>query len=80
MLRPTTAIRRRSRRCTSWMPVFVGWPRRRSTRAAAGARRCRARRVSGPGRVDLRFAQDNAGELYVLTKSDGMIRQVMGLQ
>ncbi|MEN3338942.1 MAG: hypothetical protein V7647_2618 [Acidobacteriota bacterium] len=36
--------------------------------------------VSGRGRVDLRFAQDNAGELYLLTKSDGMIRQVVGLQ
>jgi len=36
--------------------------------------------VSGRGRVDLRFAEDNDGELYVLTKSDGMIRQVVGLQ
>jgi glucose/arabinose dehydrogenase/mono/diheme cytochrome c family protein len=35
-------------------------------------------RVSGRGRVDLRFASDNAGELYVLTKSDGMIRKVVG--
>ena len=35
--------------------------------------------VAGRGRVDLRFAVDNAGELYVLTKSDGMIRQVVGL-
>ena len=35
--------------------------------------------VSGRGRVDLRFAEDNAGELYILTKSDGMIRQVVGL-
>ena len=32
------------------------------------------------GRVDLRFAEDSAGELYVLTKSDGMIRQVVGLR
>ncbi|MFI5078281.1 MAG: PQQ-dependent sugar dehydrogenase, partial [Vicinamibacteria bacterium] len=29
----------------------------------------------GRGRVDLRFAEDEAGELYVLTKTDGMIRQ-----
>ena len=36
--------------------------------------------VSGRGRVDLRFAEDNEGELYVLTKSDGMIRQVVGLK
>jgi hypothetical protein len=36
--------------------------------------------VSGRGRVDLRFAEDNDGELYVLTKSDGMIRQVVGLK
>lgn len=36
--------------------------------------------VSGRGRVDLRFAEDAAGELYILTKSDGMIRQVMNLR
>jgi hypothetical protein len=36
--------------------------------------------VSGRGRVDLRFAVDSAGELYVLTKSDGMIRQVVGFR
>jgi hypothetical protein len=30
--------------------------------------------------VDLRFAEDSAGELYVLTKSDGMIRQVVGVR
>jgi hypothetical protein len=35
--------------------------------------------VSGRGRVDMRFAEDSAGELYVLTKSDGMIRQVIGI-
>ena len=34
--------------------------------------------VAGRGRVDLRFAQDNDGELYILTKSDGMIRKVVG--
>jgi hypothetical protein len=31
------------------------------------------------GRVDLRFAVDRHGELYLLTKSDGMIRAVTGL-
>jgi mono/diheme cytochrome c family protein len=36
--------------------------------------------VAGRGRVDVRFAEDSAGELYLLTKSDGMIRQVMGLR
>ena len=36
--------------------------------------------VSGRGRVDVRFAEDAAGELYLLTKSDGMIRQVVGLR
>jgi glucose/arabinose dehydrogenase len=35
-------------------------------------------RVSGTGRADIRFAVDAAGELYILSKSDGMIRQVMG--
>jgi glucose/arabinose dehydrogenase len=36
--------------------------------------------VAGRGRVDLRFAEDGAGELYLLTKSDGMIRQVVGMR
>jgi hypothetical protein len=36
--------------------------------------------VSGRGRVDMRFAEDNDGELYILTKSDGMIRQVVGFR
>jgi mono/diheme cytochrome c family protein len=36
--------------------------------------------VSGRGRVDLRFAEDEAGELYVLTKTDGMIRQIVGVK
>lgn len=35
-------------------------------------------RASGFGRVDLRFAVDDEGEIYVLTKSDGMIRKVVG--
>jgi mono/diheme cytochrome c family protein len=34
--------------------------------------------VSGPGRVDLRFAEDNDGELYLLTKADGVIRKIVG--
>jgi hypothetical protein len=36
--------------------------------------------VAGRGRVDVRFAEDSTGELYVLTKSDGMIRQVVGFK
>jgi hypothetical protein len=36
--------------------------------------------VSGRGRVDLRFAMDNDGEVYVLTKSDGVIRRVVGFK
>jgi glucose/arabinose dehydrogenase len=36
--------------------------------------------VSGRGRVDLRFAEDADGELYVITKSDGMIRRVVGMK
>ncbi len=34
--------------------------------------------VSGAGRVDLRFAEDADGELYIISKSDGMIRRVSG--
>jgi hypothetical protein len=34
--------------------------------------------LSPTGRVDLRLAVDGRGELYVLTKSDGMIRAVTG--
>jgi 3-oxoacyl-(acyl-carrier-protein) synthase len=34
--------------------------------------------VSGPGRVDMRIVVDAAGEIYILTKSDGMIRAVVG--
>jgi mono/diheme cytochrome c family protein len=32
--------------------------------------------VAGRGRVDLRLAGDSAGNIYVITKSDGMIRRV----
>jgi len=34
--------------------------------------------VSGPGRVDMRLVVDSSGEIYILTKSDGMIRVVVG--
>jgi hypothetical protein len=36
--------------------------------------------ISGRGRVDMRLAQDGDGEIYVLTKSDGMIRSVVGFK
>jgi hypothetical protein len=34
-------------------------------------------RVSG-GRSDIRLAMDSDGELYILSKSDGMIREIVG--
>jgi len=36
--------------------------------------------VAGRGRVDIRLAEDNDGELYVLTKGDGMIREIRGVR
>jgi hypothetical protein len=36
--------------------------------------------ASGRGRVDIRFGVDNDGELYILTKSDGAIRQVVAFK
>ena len=50
------------------------------TRGGRGEALPGAAGVSGRGRVDLRFAEDGAGELYLLTKSDGMIRQVVGFR
>ena len=35
--------------------------------------------VSGDGRADIRFATDATGELYILSKSDGMIRSVVSV-
>src|SRR5262249_3176327 len=35
--------------------------------------------VSGSGRADARLAMDAAGELYIYTKSDGMIRTIIGV-
>ena len=34
--------------------------------------------ISGSRRADARFAIDAAGELFVYSKTDGMIRQVVG--
>jgi hypothetical protein len=36
--------------------------------------------VSGSGRADARFAIDAAGELFIYSKTDGMIRQVVGVR
>ncbi len=36
--------------------------------------------VAGRGRVDVRLVEDNAGEVYLLTKADGMIRRVVGVK
>jgi hypothetical protein len=36
-------------------------------------------KVSGSQRADVRLAVDQAGEMYVYSKSDGMIRRVVGL-
>jgi hypothetical protein len=36
--------------------------------------------VAGAGRVDLRLAEDNDGELYALTKGDGMIRALVSVK
>lgn len=35
--------------------------------------------VSGTGRADVRFAVDGSGELYILSKTDGMIRAVVSV-
>jgi mono/diheme cytochrome c family protein len=48
------------------------------TRGGKGATLPGTAAVAGRGRVDMRFAVDNAGAIYILTKSDGMIRQVVG--
>ena len=35
-------------------------------------------KVANQGRADARLAVDGSGELYIYSKSDGMIRQVVG--
>jgi hypothetical protein len=35
------------------------------------------RSVLGDGRADVRLAVDQAGEMYVYSKSDGMIRRIV---
>jgi hypothetical protein len=36
--------------------------------------------ISGDGRADANLAVDAAGELYIFTKTDGMIRAVTGVR
>ncbi len=36
--------------------------------------------VSGSGRADIRFAMDAAGELFILSKVDGVIREIAGVK
>jgi glucose/arabinose dehydrogenase len=36
--------------------------------------------IAGRGRVDIRLAEDDAGELYILTKGDGMIREIRSVK
>ncbi|HLO43303.1 MAG TPA: PQQ-dependent sugar dehydrogenase [Leadbetterella sp.] len=36
--------------------------------------------VAGAGRIDLRLAEDKDGELYAITKGDGMIRKFMSVK
>jgi hypothetical protein len=36
--------------------------------------------IAGSGRVDMRLAEDSDGELYVLTKGDGMIRELRSVR
>jgi hypothetical protein len=49
-------------------------------RGGRGATLPGAGAISGRGRIDMRFAEDDTGELYILTKSDGMIRQIVGFR
>lgn len=36
--------------------------------------------IAGPGRIDLRLSEDHEGELYVITKGDGMIRKFVSVK
>jgi mono/diheme cytochrome c family protein len=36
--------------------------------------------VAGAGRLDIRLAEDNSGELYVISKGDGMIREIRSVK
>ena len=78
-LLPTTRTPRRSRRFTRWTRALRGLVEQvYRARGGKDTGLPGAAPVSGRGRVDLRFAVDDAGELYILTKPDGMIRKVVG--
>jgi hypothetical protein len=53
--------------------TFQAWGGEGETLPGGGA-------ASGQGRVDIRFAEDDNGDVYVLTKSDGMIRRIVGVR
>jgi hypothetical protein len=53
--------------------VTAGYEARRRAEPSAPAGRV-------PGRADIRLAVDAAGELYVVSKTDGMIRAVVGAE
>ena len=59
---------------TMFPVVLAGYTARGGTDADLPGRST----VSGPGRADIGFASDAAGELYILSKADGMIRAVTG--
>lgn len=54
------------------MTVAAYDERRRTDPAGAAAK--------APGRVDIRFAMDADGEIYITTKADGMIRKVVAAE
>ena len=77
--RPTTATRRPSHRFTRWTPACVDSPKRRIASAAERERRSPGWARSPAAAVWTCGSRvDNDGELYILTKSDGMIRKVVG--
>jgi hypothetical protein len=53
--------------------VTAGYEARRRAEPSAPAGRV-------PGRADIRLSVDAAGELYVVSKTDGMIRAVVGAE
>ena len=48
------------------------------SRGGTGAALPGVARISGTGRVDVRLGVDNDGELYALTKPDGVMRRLVG--
>ena len=76
----TSALRdaRNSQAFLEWVRSATGW-RVEIISGVEEARLIHLGLVSGP-RVDMRFALDRDGEIFILTKSDGLIRQVTGIK